>query len=297
MKTSWVPWGAVIALILLFFLLVINGTISFDGPDVSFSGNDIRPPNIRNFRVNNVPEGDVIAVIDSVVLLPDQPIDAERVANENIIRFSANITDENRIDLVELTLYRLLPQPFEPTFYTTFVLEPPYRFDWDASEAPNGLYGVQVRVMDMHQNEALVYPDVQIALLRFGDLSSQVSPTAPSVVITQTSSPTTQLGPQTQSLTQTPQNQTPQPQAGQPQAGQPQAGQPQAGQPSTTPQSGTLQPQAGQFTDATATRDIRRRDLVFTVLATIFFAVLVPAGRLFASKWSQDQSQDYASMR
>jgi hypothetical protein len=37
--------------------------------------------------------------------------------------------------------------------------------------------------------------------------------------------------------------------------------------------------------------------LVFTVLATIFFAVLVPAGRLFASKWSQDQSQDYASMR
>ncbi|MEM6428074.1 MAG: hypothetical protein AAF708_02460 [Deinococcota bacterium] len=283
MKSSWVPWGAVIALILLFFLLVINGTISFDGPDMSLSGNDIRPPNVRSFRINGVAEGDVIAVIDSVILTPAELEDPTSPVENNVIRFSANISDENRIERVELRLYRLLPRPNRPMRYETFELIAPYRFDWDASSAPNGLYGVELQVVDNNQNEALVYPNVQLALLRFGAVGSQtLTPQAPAqaspqVQATPARAVQSQTLPQANSSTSSP---TSSPQA-----------EPSEGSPSVTPTPGS--PEA-----ITSGNNIRRRDLVFTVLATLFFAILVQAGRLFASKSSSDHYvEDYTLSR
>ncbi|MEM7736033.1 MAG: hypothetical protein AAF267_09615 [Deinococcota bacterium] len=279
MKSSWVPWGAVIALILLFFLLVINGTISFDGPSISTSNNDIRPPNVRGFRINGVREGDagdVIKVIDGAVLTEAELDNIDNIVIDNIVRFEVNISDESTIELVELTLFRLLPQPFGPTPYAVFVLEPPYDYNWDASDAPNGIYSVQLRSVDVQKNEGLVNPDIRLALLRFGNPITQT----PQTIVPQTSTPQpTPPTPAPRSQAQpVPQELTPTP----------------ATTPVTQP---TPTGAAGAPQVTTAGNTIQRRDLVFTVIATIFFTVLVNAGRLFAAKWPQDTSQEYSSLR
>lgn len=276
MKSLWTPWTALILILLLLGVAILNGVINFDAPDVGLTGNDIRPPNVRSFRINGVRVGDVIAVIDSVVLTPAKLEDPDSMTTGNTITFDADISDENRVVEATLTLFRLRPLPLRPMVYETFdLLEAAYRLEWDASDAPNGLYGVSIKVIDENQNEATVFPNVQLALLRFGGQASNTSapPAANATTGTATSTPTTGTsttgtstsGTTTTSSTSTPTSSTP-------------ATTPAPANRTTTPAVAT-QPRQTNVT-------LRRQDLVFAVLTTVFALLFIAASRLFLSRWS-----------
>jgi hypothetical protein len=272
MKSLWTPWTALILILLVLGVAILNGVINFDAPDVGLTGNDIRPPNVRSFRINGVRVGDVIAVIDSVVLTPAKLEDPDSMTTGNTITFDADISDENRVVEATLTLFRLRPLPMSPMVYETFdLLEAAYRLEWDASDAPNGLYGGSIKVIDENQNEATVFPNVQLALLRFGGQASNTS--APPAANATTSTPATGTpatgtptsGTTTTSPTSTPTSSTP-------------ATTPAPANRTTTPAVAT-QPRQTNVT-------LRRRDLVFAVLTTVFALLFIAASRLFLSRWS-----------
>lgn len=274
MKALWTPWTVLILILLVLGVAILNGVINFDAPDVSLTGNDIRPPNVRSFRINGVRVGDVIAVIDSVVLTPARLEDPGSMATGNTITFDADISDENHVVEATLTLFRLQPLPMRPMMYETFnLLETPYQLEWDASDAPNGLYGVSIKVIDENQNEATVFPNVQLALLRFGgQVSSAAPPPAPNASSTGTTTGTTTgtpapgtstTGTSTTSPTSAPTNSTP-----------------------TTPAPANRSTPAATTQSRQTNVALRRRDLVFAVLTTVFVLLFIAASRLFLSRWS-----------
>jgi hypothetical protein len=269
MKSLWTPWTVLILVLLALGLLVLNGIVNLDAPDINVTNNDIRPPNVRSFRINDVRVGDVIAVIDSVVLTPAELEDPDSMVTGNTITFEADISDENRVVQARLSLFQLTPLPMRPVLYETFdLLETPYRLDWDASNAPNGLYGVSIKVIDENQNEATVFPNVQLALLRFGGQVNNPPPAPP----TSTTSPTT-----TASTVTAPTNTTP--------SSNPTAA------PSANPSPNPTAAPTRTSTPAAATpirrtnSTLGRRDLVFAVFTTVFVLLLIVASRLFVSHW------------
>jgi len=269
MKSLWTPWTVLIIVLLGLGVLVLNGVINFDAPDISLTNNDIRPPNVRSFRINSVRVGDVIAVIDSVVLTPAQLEDPNSMVTGNTITFEADISDENRIVEATLVLYRLLPLPEEPKPHETFnLLEADYRLEWDASGAPNGLYGVSITVIDENQNEATVYPNVQLALLRF---SSQPNATPAAPPTTQNTAPNTPINTAPNTQPTNPSTQVaPTPRT----------------TPRTTPTRNTTPATEAFQRQADSTL---RRDVVFAIFTTIFVLLLAIAGRLFVSQWSTEE--------
>lgn len=267
MKASWAPWAVAVILLVLLVILVFSGIINFDGPEFDLSGNDIRPPSVRSFRINGVRSGDVIIVLDSIILTPaklESPI-----SSSNTIIFEADISDESRVAKADLTLFQLMPLPMQPTEYHTFdLLASSYRLEWDASDAPNGLYGASIRVVDEHQNEATVYPNVRLALLRFagqqGDASRPTAtPSSTAPARTRATEPTTE--PTTEPVTTT-SNVTSN---------------------VTTSNVTSNQSAAASARPANSSFMLRRRDVVFAVFATIFLLLLGVAGRLFVSHWSR----------
>jgi hypothetical protein len=280
MKSLWTPWTLLIIVIFALGLAILNGIIDFDAPNINVTGNDIRPPVVRSFRINGVRVGDVIAVIDSVVLTPAELEDPGSMATGNTISFDADISDENRIVQATLTLFQLLPLPKRPAPYADFdLLEAAYRLEWDASDAPNGLYGVSIRVIDEHQNEATVYPNVQLALLRFGEQAATApqAPATDSTDITPGAAPatTTSAPAATPADPSSPSTATPSPTPSTPSSSTP------LSNPAATPTNPT--PAATTPTNGT----LRRRDWIFGVSTTGFIVLLVVAVKLFVSRWSR----------